>query len=213
MQLIHRLYAIVSQPTRRRRRLWLEREMPIAGTPTILDIGGYPWCWPDAGAAERVTLLNLEFAQEHRAQYPQFRFVTADACLLPFGDAEFALVHSNSVIEHVGTWERQLAFAREARRAGRKLWIQTPAREFFIEPHLLAPFIHWLPIRIQRHLIRWVTLWGWLTRPTPAQVDAFLAEVRLITRSEMEHLFPDCEILTERFLGMPKSYIAIRRHG
>jgi len=28
------------------------------------------------------------------------------------------------------------------------------AREFFIEPHLIAPFVHWLPRHWQRRLIR-----------------------------------------------------------
>jgi hypothetical protein len=93
---------------------------------------------------------------------------------------------------------------------GRKLWVQTPARGFFIEPHLLAPFIHWLPIRWQRRLIRNFTPWGWFNRPTAVQVEDLLAEVRLLTRAEMEVLFPDCEILEEKFLGLTKSYVAVR---
>ena len=36
---------------------------------------------------------------------------------------------------------------------------------------------------------------------------------RLLTRREMQVLFPDCQILTERILGLiPKSYIAVRRN-
>ena len=117
---------------------------------------------------------------------------------------------SNSVIEHVGTWQRQQAFAAEVRRVGRGLWIQTPARGFFIEPHLLTPFIHWLPRRWQRRLLRNFTLRGWIDRPGPAEVDAFLDEVRLLTLAEMRTLFPDCTILREQFCGMTKSYVAVR---
>jgi Methyltransferase domain len=129
---------------------------------------------------------------------------------LPFADRAFDVVFSNSVIEHVSTWERQMQFAAGARRVGRKLWVQTPAYEFFIEPHLMTPFIHWLPVRWQRRLLRNFTPWGWLTRPPTPTVDAFIAEVRLLTRSEMRKLFPECEILEEKFLGMTKSYIAVR---
>jgi hypothetical protein len=32
--------------------------------------------------------------------------------------------------------------------------VQTPARSFPVEPHLLAPFIHWLPRAWQRRLVR-----------------------------------------------------------
>lgn len=137
--------------------------------------------------------------------------ITGDGCALSFQNGSFDIVFSNSVIEHVGSWERQLAFAAEARRVGRRLWIQTPAREFSLEPHQIAPFVHWLPLSLQRHLIRWATIWGWLTRPTQEHVDSFLAEVRQVRREETMLLFPDCEILTERFLGLPKIYIAVRR--
>lgn len=35
-------------------------------------------------------------------------------------------------------------------------------------------------------------------------------EVRLLSKREMKEMFPDCHIITERFLLMPKSYIAVR---
>ena len=77
-------------------------------------------------------------------------------------------------------------------------------------PHLLAPFVHWLPRRWQRRLIRHFTLRGWLDRPTPAEVDGFLDEVRLLPAAEMQALFPDCMIRRERFLGLTKSHLAVR---
>jgi hypothetical protein len=209
MHVIDRLYARISPLFRRRRLRWMEQQLGTQRHERMLDVGGYPWCWPPGSTSARVTLLNRSFPPG--AARVGLEQVIGDGCALPFVDAAFDLVFSNSVIEHVGTWERQQAFAREARRVGRRLWVQTPAREFFIEPHLIAPFVHWLPPRWQRGMIRNFTVRGWLTRPTRAEVDAFLAEVRLLTRAEMVALFPDCEILTERFLGMPKSYIAIRQ--
>ena len=36
-------------------------------------------------------------------------------------------------------------------------------------------------------------------------------QTRLLTKSEVRQLFPDCEIITERTLWViPKSYIAVR---
>ena len=96
------------------------------------------------------------------------------------------------------------------RRRRMRLWIQTPARGFFIEPHHLTPCIHWLPRPWQRRLIRNFTLRGWIDRPGPAEIEVFLDEVRLLTLAEMQMLFPDCTILRERFCGMTKSYIAVR---
>jgi Methyltransferase domain len=177
---------------------------------SLLDVGGTPWFWSESGLEAEVTLLNLSRPEGPGAADPRFRFREGDGCALPFGDRSFEIVFSNSVIEHVGTWERQQAFAREALRVGRRIWVQTPAREFFMEPHLIAPFVHWLPRRLQRRLIRNFTVRGWIDRPDNRAVDAFLAEVRLLSLLEMRLLFPGCVIERERFLGMTKSYIAVR---
>ena len=207
---IHRLYATISPHFRRRRMQWFLAWVDLRPAERLLDVGGGAAFWRETPLPNPTTLLNLGFPAGLAESEPRFTCVTGDACALPFADGAFDVVFSNSVIEHVGTWERQQQFAAEARRTGRKLWIQTPAREFFVEPHLVAPFIHWLPVRWQRRLIRNFTGWGWLTRPSAPAVDAFLAEVRLLTRPEMRRLFPDCEILEEKFLGLTKSYIAVR---
>lgn len=39
------------------------------------------------------------------------------------------------MIEHVGKWGNQKAFAREALRVGERYWIQTPNKNFPIESH------------------------------------------------------------------------------
>ena len=207
---IHRLYGIASPFFRRRRLRWFKERLMIRPEDRLLDVGGYPWCWDEATMPNQITLLNLPSPDGTTPTPGRYTWVTGDGCALPFADGSFDVVYSNSVIEHLGTRARQVQFAAEARRTGRRLWVQTPARGFFIEPHLLAPFIHWLPVRWQRRLIRNFTGWGWLTRPSVADVDAFLSEVRLLTRTEMGQLFPDCEILEEKFLGLTKSYIAVR---
>lgn len=208
---IHRIYSWLSPHFRKRRLLRFKERLRPDSNDRLLDVGGYPWCWPAGTVSSAITLLNRSFGPGLADQYPGFTYEVGDGCALPYQHGAFDVVFSNSVVEHLGTWENQLRFAAEARRVGRKLWVQTPARSFFIEPHLLAPFIHWLPLRWQRRLMRRFTPWGWLTRAKPADVDAFLAEVRLLTKAEMQRLFPDCEILEEKFLGMTKSYVAVRR--
>ncbi len=90
--------------------------------------------------------------------------------------------------------------------------MQTPAYECPIEPHFLVPAVHWLPRSVRRFVVRWLTPWGWLQRPTREELERMVCEIRLLTRSEVLSLFPDCEILTERLLWvLPKSYVAVRR--
>jgi len=72
--------------------------------------------------------------------------------------------------------------------------------------------IHYIPRSVQKRILRWCTVWGWMERPTREQIDAMVETTRLLRKPEMRQLFPDCEIITEQMLWIiPKSYIAIRR--
>ncbi len=206
---IHKVYGLFLPHFRRKRMQRFLAVHPITPATTVLDVGGYPWCWPADQCPGRFTLLNLAFPPDLEVD-DRFTLKTGDGCRLPFPDGSFDLGYSNSVIEHLATFENQQRFAAEIRRVGRRLWVQTPARWFFIEPHLITPLIHFLPKRWQRPLLRHFTVWGLVSKPTPKQVDEFLQEVRLLTYSEMRALFPDCRILRERFLGFTKCYIAVR---
>jgi hypothetical protein len=192
---------------RRRMKMFFELFAP-AETAHVVDIGGLVTTWLGQANEEfarfPVTIVN------HR-DYPvidpiRFRAVSADARTLPFCDGEFDIAFSNSVIEHVGTWEDQKAFAREASRVAMGLWIQTPARSFPIEPHLLAPYVQYLSRPMQHRVARW-TLRGWMQ---PDRVHRIIDDIRLLTYREMKELFPDCTILRERVMGLTKSYIAVR---
>jgi hypothetical protein len=173
----------------------------------VLDIGGTAQTWISESEGDgqfSVTLINIR--SHGHMNGGRFTSMEGDATALPFADNAFDLAFSNSVIEHVGTWEKQQAFAREARRVAPKLWIQTPARSFPIEAHLLAPYIQYLPKNVQHGIVRW-TPRGLLT---PDVVQEIVDEVRLLTYREIRHLFPDCLILKERLFGLTKSYVAVR---
>jgi hypothetical protein len=178
----------------------------------VLDIGGGVQTWTtESGEVNQfpVTLLNIRSVS---ILPERITAIEASATALPFADKSFDIAFSNSVIEHVGTWQDQQAFAIEARRVASKLWVQTPARSFPIEPHQFGLFVHFLPKRVQYKLARRFTIWGWLNKPTPAEVRELVDEVRLLTYREMKELFPDCHILKERCLLLTKSYIAVRHN-
>lgn len=195
-----------------RERRWAKfREwMRPAATDRLLDVGGCPCDWGGRGnLISQVDLLNL--AINHISQVPDspaMRSFKGDGRALDFVDDAYDIVYSNSVIEHVGTWEDQQAFAMEARRVGRSLWIQSPAYACPVEPHYLGLFIHWFPASWHVFLARWTSVVG-LTGA--ADLQSIASTTRLLTKREYQLLFPDCEIWTERLLLIfPKSYIAIR---
>ena len=158
-----------------------------------------------------VTLVNLPGTSK-RGDYGRFEFVHADACNLDiYEDGSFDIAHSNSVIEHVGDWNRMSAFSREIARIAPRYFVQTPYFWFPIEPHFVAPFFHWLPksLRVWFFLHWRVGLWG--KSQTREEAVSVVEGIRLLDRKRFQALFRDADITTETVLGLPKSLIAIKR--
>jgi hypothetical protein len=211
---IHSIYRQIFRVWRRKRFKIFLRLVQPSRQETLLDIGGYPgsWTWhePVVGSIDSLNIHPVSFDATAHPEH-KIRTLVGDGCKLGFADYSYDVAFSNSVIEHVGSWENQQRFARELSRVGRKIWCQTPARECPLEPHYLAPFVHWLPKPVQRRIVRWLTPWGWLARPTPGVVQAMVETTRLISRKEMSVLFPGCHIHVEYLLPfIPKSYVAVR---
>jgi hypothetical protein len=194
---------------------------PLMKNRRILDVGGTAEIWgllPGSAVAgtRRIVLLNMPRAgvgRESTANGPEC--VHGDGCILPFATQSFDIVFSNSVIEHVGSPASQAQFAREISRVGKAYWVQTPNRYFPVETHLLTPFVHLLPRGWRAVIVRRFTVWQWVHRPAEAEkrfyIEHFVSDIRLLSASELQTLFPDAEILRERFLGFTKSLIAYRR--
>ena len=203
----------ISQHFRRRRMLRFAAELRITERTRVLDIGGTPDYWEMLPARPRVVLLNTPRAKDDLAGAADW--VAGDGCQLPFRDGAFDVVFSNSVIEHVGSASSQRQFADEVARVGRAYWVQTPNRWFPVEQHLLTPFIHWLPKAWQRAIAPRFNIWQMLTRPSPDRrefyVEHYLRDVRLLSYREMQALFPGARVLRERFWGLTKSLVAVRR--
>jgi Methyltransferase domain len=207
---IHRVYRALGTGFRRRRMRRFERVFRPTARMRVLDVGGTRDAWELIASQPRVTLLNLDRVALAGAERGRFAAVTASGLRLPHGDCAFDVAFCNSVIEHVGGRDEQSALAAQLSRVARGLWVQTPARAFPLEPHLLTPFFHFLPRRWQRRLARNFTVWGWLTRPDPERARAMVDAISLLGYREFAALFPDCEIRRERFLGWTKSYVAVR---
>ena len=196
----------------RRMRLFFAA-LGITERTRVLDVGGTPLNWMLAELRPRVTLVNMPIGIERAV--PGFQTVSATGCELPFPDQSFDVVFSNSVIEHVGSPERQRRFAQEIARVGRAYWVQTPNRWFPVEPHLLTPFLHWLPSPVRAWVARRFSVWQWVTRPSTDRgdfyIEHFLADIRLLGPREMKRFFPDGGLIRERLLGLTKSLVAVRR--
>jgi ubiquinone/menaquinone biosynthesis C-methylase UbiE len=181
----------------------------------VLDVGGGWLNWTLLEEQPQVTIANVlppgHLDRQHAAVW-----VMADGRRLPFEDGAFDVVFSNSVIEHVGDAGDQQQFAAECARVGRRLYVQTPNRQFFFEPHYLTPFVHWLPKETRRRLLGLtgrgvlITLVGSDKASQRKDLHQLVDEVRLLDERELRHLFPGAEVWRERFAGMVKSLIVVR---
>src|SRR5690606_23048953 len=114
---------------------------------SILDLGGTEEYWSDKSLIKEenitITLVNLS---AHPVSLPHLKSVTGNATnLSEFADQSFDLVYSNSVIEHLYTFENQKKMALEIQRVGKRYFVQTPNKYFFIEPHYALPLFQFMP--------------------------------------------------------------------
>ncbi len=139
---------------------------------------------------------------------------------LPLDTDGFDAVWCNSVLEHVTLERAMLAtvsdrefrvraeehqrhFAREIARVGRNYFVQTPYLHFPIEAHSWLPCVQYLSHERQWRLSR-----GWLRS---LWVKQWRADFYLYNKRRLRSHFPDATAIhVERFLGVPKSLIAIR---
>lgn len=175
----------------------------------VLDLGGTQRFWkafqtPITHRAN-ITLVNLTI---EKVSHSNFRAIIGDARFLPqFEDKQFDLVFSNSVIEHVGNFEEQRRMANEIKRLGKKYFIQTPNRNFPIEPHFLFPFFQFLPARIQVFLVTHWPIGRYPKITSKENAMQVISSVNLLSVSQIKKLFNTSRIYYERIFGLIKSII------
>lgn len=199
-----RAKAPFSRRQRQQRMDLFLRTMNLQGGERVLDLGGTAAFWRDCPLPLRLTIVNLPGSgmQDAGPSIHDMTLVEGDACAMPFvADRSFDIAFSNSVIEHVGPVARQQAFAREVRRAAPRYWVQTPSIWFPIEAHNHMPFWWFWPAPLQRSTIaRW-------RRKLPEWTE-MIEGTTVILRADLQRMFPEATLWTERFAGFPKSYVA-----
>ena len=115
----------------------------------------------------------------------------------------------NSVIEHMGSRDRQRQMADEVRRVGKRYVVQTPSKWFPLEPHSHLPLFQFLPRQLRARLIHRFDINYFPSRPTIAECLEVSDSTILLSRREFERLFPDAQLHEERLIGLIKSYTVV----
>jgi len=154
---------------------------------------------------EKVTCVGTEDGSHLMHRYPGLSYTRVRPReSLPFADGEFDVVFSNAVLEHVGSRAEQAQFLGELRRVGRAFFVTTPNRWFPFEHHTGLPFVHYLPPRLFRRLLRHTRYRYWSDE----------SNLNILTAGELSRLFPPgaaVEIRSVRLMGMPANLVAFGR--
>ena len=181
---------------------------PPTESLSVLDLGVTSERDPSANFLEKLypfpeqlTCVGMQDASWLAEEYPGVKFVKLKAGQpLPFKDREFDCVYCNAVIEHVGTREDQKGFVRELMRVSQNFYITTPNRWFPVEMHTHVPFLHLLPQKLFRYLLK-------------LKGETFYAEeknLNLLSRHDLLDLFPRETNINTRYIwscGFPSNII------
>jgi hypothetical protein len=206
----------------RRGRLFVERLQPTA-KDQILDLGGGRggYMGEILPYRDNVTIADLD-SELLKTAAEKYGFATLHldgSETFPVADRAYDVVFCSSVIEHISgprgrifamdsaqfaasARAAQANFAAEVRRVAKRYFVQTPYKYFPIEPHSFLPFfVVWLPRRWQIVLLAFFGRY-W--------IKSVQADFHLLTIRDMRALFPDAEIVLERYCGFIKSIVAIK---
>lgn len=199
----------------------IESKFSEKGRVKILDIGGTVQYWNiiDKDFLDRnnvqITLLNLPGSQAFEAD-GRFDFLTGNATedIWSYLDPQdYDLIHSNSVIEHVGDWAQMKRFASNIRDFHGGYFVQTPNFWFPIEPHCMTLFFHWLPKPLRVWLVAHFSLGHWAKGANTDEAVEIVESARLLSKSMFKALFDDALVKQEKFLFLTKSFMAVRVDG
>lgn len=194
----------------------IEAILAEKGEADILDLGGTETYWRigrDFLSANRgrirITMVNPEvFPVEDAVIFTSIQGDATDAAL--FAGREFDLVHSNSVIEHVGWAPDMQRFADNTRRLGRRYYMQTPNYWFPYEPHFRFPGFQYLPESLRRLMLRTMRLGFFKPVRNANTARDIIDHHRLASARQVRAFFPDAAVSFEKFRGLNKSIIAMR---
>lgn len=200
-----------SKMRKRRFALFCHLLSQIDAPIRILDVGGTIAFWESMNLplneGLEITILNQA---ENTVENSKYTYIKGNACKLDFNDNEFDVIFSNSVIEHVGGWEKQKAMADEIMRVGKRYFIQTPNKNFPLEPHFLFPFFQFFPLRIKTWILMHFDL-GWFKHQKDKKTaEEIVKSIALLTVPEFKDLFPGSVLVKEKLFGITKSVIVYK---
>lgn len=129
---------------------------------TILDIGTTPvklkhenFFLNHYEFKEKITCLSNQNLDKLKEVYPNLQTIMGDGRDTKLPNNYFDVSISNATLEHVGSFTQQKNFVDEmCRISKKKAVIVTPNRYYPLDTHTMLPFLHWLPKKVHRKILK-----------------------------------------------------------
>ncbi len=139
----------------------LKSIIDIGVTPDeiLVDSNFFEYIYP---YKNNLIIASVEDCEQLVKKFNVKKFVKLKAgTKYPFKKNEFDILTSWATLEHVGGLNEQKLFLSELNRIGKSFFITTPYRFFFYELHTGLLFIHWLPPRVFRKILKMLGMTFW----------------------------------------------------
>jgi len=184
------------------------------GRCRILDVGGTDSYWNlneafiEANRSKlKIILVNLG---EHGRQDDLYEYRSNDATShATYRNIDFDMIHSNSVIEHVGSWPAIRNMADLIQAAKKPYYLQTPNFWFPFEPHFRFIGFHWLPKAWRASLLQKFSLGFFGKAENYSEAMNNVDSINLLSCNQMRELFPGAKLIKERLFGLTKSIMVV----
>jgi hypothetical protein len=212
-----------SWPSRFRRRRFqafrqmIESVVSEKGRCHILDLGGTDYYWQvqqdalmEFGDKLHIYLVNMDELPGETMPSSQFTLLVGDITKPEiYSTVDFDLIHSNSVIEHVGNWTSIKLLADCIKATGKPYFLQTPNYWFPLEPHFRYVGWQWLPESWRASLLVSKKR-GFFAKTTNYEEAMYHVEsIKLLTAEQLQILFPEANLKKEWLGPFVKSFMAI----